>query len=108
MQNEVDHEKPSIVGMNMIAEQEKDTDLMDIKMQILHGQPSKSTQRSHIVIDNILYYISDPDNEPVLRLYVPGHLREWVVKQYHDDNGHMGIDKTFDAISSKILLAKSL
>ena len=55
MQNEVDHEKPSIVGMNMIAEQEKDTDLMEIKMQILHGQPSKSTQRSHIVIDNILY-----------------------------------------------------
>ena len=101
VQNEVDHEKPSIVGMNMIAEQEKDTDLMEIKMQILHGQPSKSTQRSHIVIDNILYYISDPDNEPVLRLYVPGHLREWVVKQYHDDNGHMGIDKTFDAIRQK-------
>ena len=34
-------------------------------------------------------------------LYVPEHLRERVVKQYHDDNGHMGIDKTFDAIHQK-------
>ena len=32
---------------------------------------------------------------------IPGHLREWVVKQYHDDNGHMGIDKTFDTIRQK-------
>ena len=23
------------------------------------------------------------------------------MKQYHDDNGHMGIDKTFDAIRQK-------
>ena len=46
VQNEVDHEQPCIVGMNMIAEQGKDSDLMEIKMQILHGQPSKTTQRS--------------------------------------------------------------
>ena len=98
MQEEVDREKPSIIGLDMISEQGKDSDLLEIKMQILHGQPSKSIQKSHIVMYSILYYISDPDNGPVLRLYIPGHLREGVVKQYHDDNGHVGIDKTFDTI----------
>ena len=34
-------------------------------------------------------------------MYVPEHLRERVVGQYHNDNGHMGIDKTFDAIRQK-------
>lgn len=70
-------------------------------MQLIHGDPSKPIQRNYIVIDHVLYYITDPDNEPVLRLYIPEHLRERVVKQYHDDNGHMGIDKTFDSIRQK-------
>ena len=101
IREEVDHEKPNMSGIDMITEQGKDAELVEFKMQILHGQPSKTTQKNYIVIDNILYYITDPDNEPVLRLYVPEHLRERVVRQYHNDNGHMGIDKTFDAIRQK-------
>ena len=93
IEDKVDHEKT--------VEQEKNIELMEIKIQILHGQPSKTTQRRYIVIDDILYYITDPDNEHILRLYVLEHLRERVVKQYHNDNGHMGIDKTFDAIRQK-------
>ena len=32
------------------------------------------------------------DNDPILRLYIPQHLRDVVIRQYHDWNGHMGID----------------
>jgi len=32
---------------------------------------------------------------------VPVQFRHQVVRQYHDDIGHMGIDKTFDAIRQR-------
>lgn len=49
----------------------------------------------------MFYYLTNADNDPILRLYVPFHYRSGVIKQYHDDNGHLGIDKTFDAIRQK-------
>ena len=52
-------------------------------------------------MENILYYISNVDSEPALRLYIPKHLKGAVIRQYHDWNGHMGIDKTFEAIKQK-------
>lgn len=70
--------------LDMEVEQGKDDALLEMKMQLIHGDPSKPVQRNYIVIDHVLYYITDPDNEPVLRLYIPEHLRERVVKQYHD------------------------
>ena len=36
-----------------------------------------------------------------MRLFVPRHLKTYVVKQYHDQNGHMGVQKTFDSIRQK-------
>jgi hypothetical protein len=37
----------------------------------------------------------------MVRLYIPSHIKPVVVEQYHDINGHMGIDKTFEAIRNK-------
>ena len=54
-----------------------------------------------MVIENLVYYISNNDYDPYLRLYVPKHLRGLVVKHYHDMNGHMGVQKTFDSIRQK-------
>ena len=34
-------------------------------------------------------------------LYIPKQLQDAVIKQYHADNGHMGIDKTFESIKRK-------
>ena len=85
----------------MVQEQNKDSKLLEIKTIIKHGEPSKTVERNYILIDDIIYYIANPDTEPKLRLYVPEQLRERVVKQYHDDNGHMGIDKLFDSIRQK-------
>ena len=87
--------------LDMMKEQAKDDELLELKTILVHGDPGKEIQRKHIIIDNILYYLSDPDNDPILRLYVPKHLRNIVVKQYHDDNGHMGVQKSFDGIRQK-------
>ena len=52
-------------------------------------------------MNEIIYYLTQPDDEPLIRLYVPSQLRKNVPVQYHDDNGHMGVEKTFHAIQHK-------
>ena len=47
------------------------------------------------MIDNVLYFVSDVDGSPRLRLYLPYHLTNEMIKGYHDF-GHMGLDKTYD------------
>lgn len=41
-------------------------------------------KRRYLVERGILYDHSDPDDNPILRIYVPGHLRQMVVIQYHN------------------------
>ena len=50
---------------------------------------------------DVLYFLSDPDNEPRIRFVIPRHFAPELVKQYHDDNGHMGIDKAHDTLKQK-------
>lgn len=52
-------------------------------------------------MNDVLYFISTPDDNPIMRLFIPDHLKEHVILQYHDDNGHVGVDKTYDTIGSK-------
>lgn len=95
-------ETPSLGDdIDMAIEQPKDEVLMELKIGMQNDKVPKAVQRQHILVDNIMYYISDVDTDPILRLYVPVHLRDMVIRQYHDLNGHMGIDKTFDAIKQK-------
>ena len=51
--------------------------------------------------EGVLYYLSNPDDDPTLRLYVPSHLRTLLIKQYHDENGHFGVDKTYQSLRRK-------
>ena len=41
------------------------------------------------------------ESDPVIQLNIPEHLRQEIIEQYYDNNGHMGIDKTHDAIKTK-------
>ena len=87
--------------VDMATEQSKDAVIMELKIGLQNDKLPKSIQKRHIVMDNILYFISNADSDPVLRLYIPEHLRDFVIKQYHDLNGHMGTDKTYDSMKSK-------
>lgn len=96
-------EKPveGLPGFDMVLEQNKDDVISHLKLSMQKENPSKEVQTRYMVVENILYYISDPNGETKLRLYIPSHLRAMVVKQYHDELGHMGVQKTFDSIRSK-------
>ena len=68
----------------MSIEQSKDDELMSLKSKIDSGDLGKDKRRHYLVVENLVYYISNIDDDPYLRLYVPKHLRGLVVKQYHD------------------------
>lgn len=89
---------------DMKVEQEKDDEVMQIKKRISRGTATKAEETHYFesADDGLLYYISNADAEdPRLRLYVPSHLERVVLRQYHDMMGHMGQDKTLDAIRPK-------
>ena len=90
-----------LTGLDMVTEQAKDNEILKLKTTLKHGEPSTAVKRRYVLENEILYYLSDPNDNPTLRLYVPEHLRAMVVKQYHDDNGHMGVQKTYDSIRQK-------
>ena len=89
------------MGLDMVCEQNKDAEILELKTILKHWEPSPTVKRKYIIENDVLYYLSDPDDNPTMRLFVPQHLREMVLKQYHDDNGHMGVQKTFDSIRQK-------
>ena len=53
-----------------------------------------------ILLYSVHYYLSKADSDPVIWLYIPEHIQQEVTEQYYDNNGHMGIDKTHDAIKT--------
>ncbi|MEW8548330.1 MAG: DDE-type integrase/transposase/recombinase, partial [Candidatus Thiodiazotropha sp.] len=87
--------------IDMVSEQTKDREILELKTILKHGEPSKAISRRYIIENDLLYYLSDPNDNPTLRLFVPEQLRHMVIKQYHDDNGHMGVQKTYDSIRQK-------
>ena len=54
-----------------------------------------------MVQDGLLYYLSERDEEVQPRLYLPKLIREDLLKQIHDDMGHMGVDKIYELIGRK-------
>ena len=91
-------EEPDIelVGLDMVLEQSKDKEILELKTM------RKAIKNRYIIENDLLYYLSDPNDNPTLRLFVPEHLRPMVIKHYHDDNGHMGVQNdAYDAIRQK-------
>ena len=88
-------------GMDMVEEQDKDGVVKGIKEQLESGKAVGALKNMHLILGGLLYYLSYPGDDPTPRLYIPKQLQDAVIKQYHDDNGHMGIDKTFESIKRK-------
>ena len=89
------------IGFDMKVEQSKDDDLLEIRSMILNGKENKDVQKHYLLVDGLVYFISNVNDDPNLRIYVPKYIRSYVVTQYHDQNGHMGAGKTFDTIRAK-------
>ena len=91
----LDQEKPSIGDLDMVLEQSKDPDISEIIDQLRQGYGTKVFQQRHIVLENVLYFISIPDYNPILRLYIPLNLRVPVKREFHEELGHAGIDRAY-------------
>lgn len=65
--------KPTLGNnINMGVEQSKDATLVELKIGIQNEKVPKAVQKRHVIIDDILYYISNIDSDPILRLYNSG------------------------------------
>ena len=94
--------KPTISdSMDMSVEQGNDVVLCQLKQGLINDSLKSSIAKRYLMLDNVLYYVSDPDNDPTLRVYVTTHLQQILLKEYHSSMGHLGIDKTYDAIRAR-------
>ena len=88
---------------NMVEEQQKDEEIGKLKNRINKGTATKAEQTHYFETeDGLLYYLSQLDSgDPRLRLYIPQEMENIVIKQYHDQLGHMALDKTYDSMRLK-------
>ena len=88
---------------NMVEEQQKDEEIGKLKNRMNKGTATKAEQTHYFETeDGLLYYLSQPDSEdPRLRLYIPQEMENIVIKQYHDQLGHMALDKTYGSMRLK-------
>ena len=94
-------EELNVPHYDMVIEQAKDKVLLNLKEEIQSSKASSSVLSKHIILDDILYFIPKADTDPIIRLYLPRHIIKPVIMGYHDNNGHVVIDKTHDAIKHK-------
>ena len=50
----------------MALEQGKDKNIIDLKIQLEQGEPSKAVKRRYRLENGLLYYLSNPDDNPSL------------------------------------------
>ena len=88
-------------GMDMIEQQSNDSGFRDMEEQLESGKAGGALKKRYTVMEGLFYYWSDPDDDPEAWLYIPDQIQDAVVRQYHDDNWHVDIDKTFEARKRK-------
>ncbi|CAC5360228.1 unnamed protein product [Mytilus coruscus] len=85
----------------MLQEEQKDPEILQIVKQLKSETPKQTVNKKYPLIEEILNYISNSDDDPKPRLYIPDHIKNAVMDSYHDLNGHMGIIKVFNSIKQK-------
>ena len=84
---------------NMELEQKQDPELKNLRRTLESPVTGKSVQKHYVVVDNLLYYLSNEDaKEPKMRLMVPKKYKQAVLEQYHNDCAHWGVEKTYTLI----------
>ena len=90
-----------LVDFDIVSEQEKDEVIKETKRKLLSKRNDAPLLRKFMLKDNVVYYIAHVEDDPVLRLYIPVQLKDKIIKQYHDDNGHMCAQKTYMTIRER-------
>ncbi|CAC5369518.1 unnamed protein product [Mytilus coruscus] len=103
LENKTDEEEltKTFENFDMLQEQQKDPEILQIVKQLNSETTKQTVNKKYLLIEEILYYISNSDDDPKPRLYIPDHIKNAVMDSYHDLNGHMCIMKVFYSIKQK-------
>ena len=86
-----------IPNLDMRAEQLQDPEIQKVVAELKAGVTKK---KNKFHTDNgVLYRVSDPEVDPIMMFYVPKKLRETLITQYRDLNGHFGVDKCYNTLA---------
>ena len=86
--------------LDMLEEQQQDENIRKIMRSIETNASDKFVANHFVIMNDLLYYIESPDNRAHLRLYIPEHLTQLVLKIYHD-NGHPATRRLYNTIRTK-------
>ena len=62
-------------GVDMVREQDKDGVVKDIKEQLESGKAAGTLKNRHLILGGLLYYLSDPDDDPTPGCTYPNSFR---------------------------------
>ena len=96
--------KLDIPDINMTEEQAKDDFLQSVRSQLSNNSDPPKSVSKYLLLDDVLYYVSEDEvlDEFYLRLCIPSHMCDIVLKQYHDLLGHMGTDRCYSSMNKNI------
>ena len=69
--NQYTKEALNLSGYDLVTEQTKDKELLKLKEKLKSGKASQVINSKYILLDNVLYYLSKGDSDPVIQLYIP-------------------------------------
>ena len=73
-------EELKIQGFDLVIEQSNDKELVQLKHRLWSEKMSSSVASRYIILDNILYYLSKSNSDPIIRLYIPSHLKQLMIE----------------------------
>ena len=73
--NQFTKEELNLPGYDLATEQTKDKELLKLKEELQGGKAFQAINSKYILLDNVLFYLSKADSDPVIQLYIPEHLR---------------------------------
>lgn len=88
---------PNLLVYDMHTEQLIDEGLSKLIKRVQTNSLTAHENRQFVIKDGVLHFISNPDDEPQLRIYVPQHLRQIIVHSYHEI-GHPGSKRLYSVI----------
>ena len=86
---------------NIQTAQQDDEKLAKLIKQLNENTASTHTTKKFVILEGILYYLSEKDTLSPLRLVIPKRLQSTVLSQLHNAQGHLGIQKTYHLINER-------
>ena len=84
----------------LVNMQQADERLKEIRNALTADEPSSFT-KEFVLENDLLYHISKPvkfDQDYRQQLVIPDVLTKEVLQLFHDEGGHMGVDRTYDKL----------